>query len=256
MIHARLNQLASLLYPATCVGCEVSLSSSPKIVDEEFRSNWCDDCWVLLPEAWLQGCPKCGALIKRPESFGDRCALCHDIPLRFDSAVTLGNYQGLLKRMVLEFKRDMNESLAFQLGRLLGVRMNQHDFSDHADILLPVPIHWRRRFKRGFHAAGVIAEGVRSMTGVPIGDGLLSCVRLTQKQGTLTGPKRFSNVKDAFKLRPLVSLEGARIVIVDDVMTSGATLSELAKTLKKAGAESVHCAVVARGTGNYRTTAH
>lgn len=159
----------------------------------------------------------------------------------------------MLKRMVLELKRDMNESHAFQLGRLLGCRLMHQEFCDQVDLLVPVPIHWRRRFKRGFHAAAVIAEGVRMTTGIAVGDGLMRCERLTEKQGTLTGPKRFANVKDAFTLKPMVSVAGTRIVIVDDVMTSGATLSELAKTLRKAGALSVHCAVVARGTGNQRT---
>jgi len=80
----------------------------------------------------------------------------------------------------------------------------------------------------------------------------LRCERLTEKQGTLTGQKRFRNVKNAFQLRPLVSVAESRIVVVDDVMTSGATLSELAGLLKKAGAASVHCAVLARGTGNFK----
>lgn len=254
VFHQRLNQIVSLVYPAACVGCEQSLSRTPKLVDEEFQSNWCDDCWVLLPEAWQRGCPKCGAFIKRPETFGDRCALCHDMPLKFDSSVSLGNYQGMLKRLVLDLKRDMNELLSFQLGRLLGMRLMQQEFFDQADILIPVPIHWRRRFQRGFHAAAVIAEGVSSTADIAVGNGLVSCERLTEKQGTLSGPKRFANVKDAFKLRPMASVEGANVVIVDDVMTSGATLGELAKMLKKAGAESVHCAVVARGTGKYRSS--
>ena len=253
MFQQRLSQMASLFYPAACVGCEQSLTRAPKLVDEDFQSTWCDDCWVRLPESWQRGCPKCGAFIKRPDSFGDRCALCRDVPLTFDSAVALGNYQGMLKRLVLDLK-NANEQLAFQLGRLLGLRLMQQEFFDHADILLPVPIHWQRRFQRGFHAAAVIAEGVHAITGVPIGERLVCCDHLTKKQGTLTGPQRFANVKNAFKLRPLVSVKGSSIVIVDDVMTSGATLGELAKMLKKAGAESVDCAVVARGTGNYQTS--
>ena len=251
MIRERLNRIASLLYPATCVSCSEPLTRSPKLVDGGFETNWCDSCWVQLPDVWQRGCPTCGAFITRPEVYSDHCALCRDVPLRFDASISLGNYQGLLKAMVLELKRGGRESLALQLGRLLGARLLRQEFFDSADLLLPVPIHWRRRLVRGFHAAGVIAEGVRSSTGLPIGD-VLQCQRLTEKQGTLTGQKRFRNVKNAFQLRPLVSVEGSRIVVVDDVMTSGATLSELANVLKKAGAKSVHCAVVARGTGNFK----
>lgn len=252
MIREQLNRMASLLYPATCVGCKESLSRLPMHVEDGFEENWCDDCWVQLPEPWQPGCPKCGSLIARPGTFGDTCALCKDVPLRFDSAVALGNYQGMLKRLVLDLKRDLNESLTWQLGRLLGQRLKRHDFFANADLLLPVPIHWKRRWKRGFHAAGVIAEGVCSTTGVSVGEKMVSCQRLTEKQGTLSGQKRFDNVKNAFELRPLVSVEGSNIVIVDDVMTSGATLGELARMLKKSGAASVHCAVLARGTGVFR----
>ena len=253
MFREPLLQMASLIYPATCVGCDEPLDKLPKQVDVGFQSNWCDGCWIRLPEPWERGCPKCGSFIKRPDAFEDRCALCRDLSLRFDSAVALGNYHGMLKRMVLDFKRDMNEMFAFQLGRLLGLKLMQQEFFDDVDFLIPVPIHWRRRFQRGFHAAGVVAEGVHSITGVPVECGMLCCERLTEKQGTLTGQKRFRNVKDAFKLKPLVTVDGSRIVIVDDVMTSGATLSELANVLQKSGAESVSCAVVARGMGGRRS---
>ena len=247
----RLNQITSLLYPATCVCCESSLLRPPKLVDDDFASNWCDDCWTQLPESWCRGCPRCAALIARPVEGDERCSLCRDASFRFDGSVSVGNYQGMLKRLVLDLKGSMNESLTLQLGRVLGDRILRREELKSVDLLVPVPIHWRRRFSRGFHAAGVIAEGVRSMTGIAIGD-VLKCERLTEKQGTLTGAKRFSNVKGAFVLRSLVSLEGSRIVLVDDVMTSGATLSELAKVLKKAGAASVHCAILARGTGGFK----
>ena len=190
-----------------------------------------------------------------PDEFEDRCALCRDLPLQFDSTTALGNYHGMLKRLVLELKRDMNESLAFQLGRLLGGRLMEKEFADQIDFLVPVPIHWSRRFKRGFHAAGVIAEGVKATTRLRIQSGIIKCQRLTRKQGTLTGPMRFSNVKHAFKLRPLTTVHGSSIVIIDDVMTSGATLSELARMLKREGASQVFGAVVARGTGNYKAMA-
>jgi len=88
-------------------------------------------------------------MITRPVAYSDHCALCRDTPLRFDASISLGNYQGLLKRMVLELKRG-REPLTYQLGRLLGARLMQQEYFDAADLLVPVPIHWRRRFVRGF----------------------------------------------------------------------------------------------------------
>lgn len=252
MLLEGLNQITSLLYPATCIACECSLAKSPKRVEDGFADHWCDDCWGQLPESWCRGCPTCAAMIRRPLGGDGRCSLCRDTAFRFAAATSVGNYQGLLKRLVLDLKGSKNEALTFQLGRLLGDRLLRSESpAGGFDLLVPVPLHWRRRFARGFHAAGVIAEGVRSATGFAIGE-VLQCQRLTDKQGTLTGQRRFSNVKGAFGLRPLVSVEGSRVVLVDDVMTSGATLSELAGVLKKAGAVSVHCAVLARGTGAFK----
>jgi ComF family protein len=251
LFFEHLKRAATILYPPTCVSCEVSIDENAgRPVDKAFAETWCDDCWQRLPESWQRGCPKCGSLTKRPEVFEDRCALCRDLKLLFDSAAALGNYHGLLKELVLRMKRDMHEPLAQQLGCLLGHRLAQHDFFDQADCLVPVPIHRRRRFLRGFHAAQVIAEGVKSTSGIRICSNLIRCVRLTEKQGTLAGKKRFTNVKDAFEISSLVTVKDASVVLVDDVMTSGATLSELADLLKKAGARSVHAAIVARGIGS------
>ena len=256
MLLGRLNQISALLYPATCIACQCSLAKAPKHVDDPFASNWCDDCWAQLPDSWCQGCPTCAAMIRRPLGSDGCCSLCREMAYRFEGVTSVGNYQGLLKRLVLDLKGGKNEALSFQLGRLLGDRLRRQaevdvESQDSPALLVPVPLHWRRRFARGFHAAGVIAEGVRATTGFAIAE-VLQCQRLTDEQGTLTGPRRFSNVKGAFQMRPLVSVDGSRVVLVDDVMTSGATLSELAGVLKKAGAVSVRCAVLARGTGAFK----
>lgn len=254
MIFKHLKHAVALLYPPVCLGCEASIDEThASEITESFADHWCDECWQRLPDFEPSGCPQCGSIIKRPKEFGDRCGLCREIKLHFGSAVALGNYQGLLKQLVLKMKHDMHEPIAHQLGRLLGHRMEKQNFIGDADCLVPVPIHWRRRFARGFHASQVIAEGVQATTGIKACHNLMRCVRLTEKQGTLAGQKRFSNVKDSFEMNALVSVKDAAIVLIDDVMTSGATLSELAKLLRKSGARSVRVAVLARGTGSRPT---
>ncbi len=165
----------------------------------------------------------------------------------------MGSYSGLLKQMILQMKRDMDEPLGFHLGRLLGSRLLHSGVLENVDILVPVPIHWRRLLKRGFHAAHVIAEGVSSLSQPKVRN-LVRCRRLTKKQGKLTGNNRFKNVKDSFALKPLTNVADAHVLIVDDVMTSGATLNEMAKTLLQAGAAEVKTAVVGRATGNNPVT--
>ncbi len=246
------HSLVSLIYPATCLGCESRIVATDSNVDSEFGQQFCGPCWKALPNHRNDGCPKCGSYIKRPVTFGDRCALCFDSRLHFGRNVSVGSYRGLLKLLILRTKRDMDEVLALHIGRMLGHRLSHSGFAKTADMLVPVPIHWWRRLKRGFHASHVIAEGAASVLRIPVQNNLLSCKRLTQKQGKLTGHKRFENVKNSFGLKSLTRVDGANIVIIDDVMTSGATISELAKILKKAGAAQVNSAVAGRATGNYQ----
>ena len=249
------SALVSLVYPATCLGCEASIDAiENEQVDSSFADQFCADCWKRLPTGPSNGCPKCGSFIKRPVTFGDRCALCFDTRFHFGRNVAMGSYRGLVKHLILRMKRDMDEVLAIHIGRLLGERMQQNEVVRQADMLVPVPIHWRRRIKRGFHASQVLAEGLSMAARIPVQRNLISCQRLTEKQGKLTGNKRSENVKNAFTLKPLTCIDGANILIVDDVMTSGATISELARILKKAGAAEVNSAVVGRATGNYQDT--
>jgi len=243
--------LVSLIYPATCLGCESRIDSFDSGVDAEFAQQFCAACWKALPHSTASGCPKCGSYIKRPVTFGDRCALCFDTQFHFGRNFSIGSYRGLLKLLILRTKRDMDEVLALHIGRMLGHRLNHSELATRADMLVPVPIHWRRRLKRGFHASQVIAEGVASVLQIPVQGNLLSCKRLTEKQGKLTGNKRFENVKNSFGLKSLTRVDGANVLIIDDVMTSGATLSELAKILKKAGAAEVNSAVAGRATASF-----
>ncbi len=270
MAHTpKFNNLFSLLFPPQCVCCRTQIRCNDWAVSEcsrsaisgvppadsgtrdarrEFASHWCEDCWGQLPDFDQIGCPTCSAVIPRPAAFGDRCAICLRADFKFTQCVALGNYEGLLKQLVVSFKGNYEEQLAIQLGKLLGYQLERYDFLPQVDFLLPVPTHWRRRLKRGFHGAGVVGEGVRAVTRVPVNNSLLSCKKLTQKQGMLSEPQRFANVKGGFQLNHWANVEGATIMLIDDVMTSGATLSEAANVLLKSGAKQVYAAVVARGT--------
>ena len=227
---------------------EFNLSPGEISQARETTQFWCRSCWDQLPDFSKIGCPTCGAFVHRPAEFNNRCSVCLNSNFKFSQCVALSNYEGLLKQLVVSFKGNYDEPLAVQLGKLLGYQLERHDFLSDVDFLLPIPTHWKRRFKRGFHAAGVIAEGVKTVTRIPIQDGLVSCQRMTEKQGMLSEPQRFANVKNGFKVNCLASVTGAKVLVIDDVMTSGATMSEVANELLKAGASEVFAGVVARGT--------
>jgi ComF family protein len=179
------------------------------------------------------------------------CALCHGSDLRFTKAIAVGNYQGLLQELIIRMKGQQDESIAIQLGQMLGYELLASDSSDFDplgyDLAIPVPSHWFRKLKRGFQAADVICESMCGLTGIKKSSSIVKAIRSTKKQGTLSSAGRVSNVRGAFSIRPTVPLAGKRVLIVDDVMTSGATTSEIARILITQGAEEVNVAVVARG---------
>jgi len=259
----KLNRnIATLLFPARCLGCREELgaaevrkllnSNPPKSngfdFEQSFGTHWCRDCWNKLNDN-SNRCRKCSATVFKQNPLNDRCQLCNGFDLRFESSISVGNYRGLLQDLVIRMKNQQDEQLAIQIGRLLGYQVLQSGFHDELNLVVPVPTHWWRRAKRGFHAADVVSQSVADCSNVPYSGHLLRCLRSTKKQGTLSTTGRFKNVRNAFGLAPRTSISGLTILLVDDVMTSGATTSEVARLLLRAGANKVFVGVIARGAG-------
>jgi len=126
---------------------------------------------------------------------------------------------------------------------------SRHPQTADADLMVPIPTHWKRRFlSNGFHAPSLIAQNVEKMTGIPQSQRILRAVKPTLKQGTLSRTARLKNVRDAFVCKHPGKVARRTVMLVDDVMTSGATMIEAARVLKRAGAKKVIVAVIARAT--------
>ncbi len=257
------KELFSLLYPARCLGCEEQLyesvsdqgdSQPPETNDCYTRqtlsfdtTNWCPACIEEIAGDLIDRCYSCGAQIRSNNQFGKKCRLCVKLDLRLDRAICVGNYRGLLQELVIRMKREKSDVLAIQLGRLTGQLIPKFEVPEDVDFLVPVPMSWSRKFTTGFQASAVIAKGIRMELGTPKVSSVIRCLRKTKKQGRLSTTARFANVKGAFEISARADVKNKSILLVDDVMTSGATLSEIAKLLKRSGAKEVFAAVIARG---------
>ncbi|MFK7766705.1 MAG: ComF family protein [Mariniblastus sp.] len=253
--------LITLLFPAKCLGCETELSDSDGLFEsgtaenlslgfdflQAFDHHWCRDCWRELNVGTEKSCIKCGATSKYSNPYEDSCALCHGLDLRFEQAVSIGNYRGMLQELVIQMKNQHLEQMAIQLGNILGYQIVNADFFDDIDLVVPIPTHWWRRARRGFHGAEVLAESVANACQLPVSNHALGVSRSTKKQGTLSNAGRFKNVRNAFTVRHKASVNGRTVLLVDDVMTSGATASEAARILLHEGAAKVYVGVIARG---------
>ena len=163
------------------------------------------------------------------------------------SVFALGNYIDALRATIVEIKRDFSDIKAHQLGLLLAEQFELKHRLNYIDCVVHVPSHWRRRWnRRGFEPAAVLASGFCAATGLPLRRRALRCVKYVEKQSKMTPNQRIKNVKKTFMVRRSAKLQDLRVLLVDDVMTSGATAVECVNELKKAGVRSVQVAVAAR----------
>ena len=232
-----------LLFPPHCTFCGVALARCST------DALLCCTCKSGLTPRLDQVCQRCCASLPNHFIADKDCPHCRGRRFHFESVTSIGNYREQLREAVLRLKLSVNEPLMWSMGRLLADRIRRTVSDFEARTLVSVPIHWTRRFSRGINQSEILTASIAHALRIPAEDRLLVCRRKTKKQGTLGAAERTRNVKGAFAICSGFDVSGGRILLVDDVMTTGATASEVAKVCKKGGAASVKVAVVARATG-------
>lgn len=209
--------------------CLLCSDSSPSWV--------CDACLRSLPAATTQSCPQCAAASKD----GEVCGGCLANPPDFDESVAAFHYQFPVDQLLHRYKYGAHLALSsFFVERLWQAAATRIA----PDVVVAIPLSRERLAERGFNQAAVLADGVARRLGVSTDHGLLRRVRHTQPQAKLEWASRQANVKDAFVA--VGNVQGKRVALLDDVMTTGATLNEAARVLKQRGATRVIAWVVAR----------
>jgi ComF family protein len=235
-----------LLYPPRCVYCGADLFGHQHV--------WllCGDCLAKLgPEQW-RGCRRCGGEVRDDPPASDGCESCRNTTMWFDSVTPLGNYHAGLREVVLRMKQTAHDPLTTAIGHLLANRRQEHLTDARPDVIVPIPMFWSRRLRRGKNSPETLARCLAKSLGVPMRTSILARRRNTLPQAGLAPSRRFENVRGAFRVRRPDAVQGVRVLLVDDVLTTGATCSEAAKMLKRAGAAMVAVAVVARAQGQLR----
>jgi ComF family protein len=238
------GQGLDLLLPPRCACCDTELTA---LADHLLL---CDDCQGLLGPIDWRFCHRCGSPITAKEATAKRCERCRTRRLHFDAAVSLGAYRDHLRDAVLRMKRPAGRTLAVAMGRLFQLRRGGDVVSLHPNLIIPVPMHWRRRWVQGSNSPDLLAECLASSLGIPVEAGVLRRQRNTIPQANLPPKQRFANVRGAFLVRSGYDLAGRHVLLVDDILTTGATCSEAARVLKAAGVAQVTVAVLARAVGD------
>jgi len=227
-----------LLFPGICGVCGRSI-----LADD---NGFCSECRSALTTDPHPTCPRCAASVGPHISVLDGCTLCRDLHFRFEKVFRLGPYDGLLREMILRMKYSEGETLAEMIGGLWAEHAENRLREVAADVVIPVPLHWWRRWRRGYNQSDALAIMLASRLKLPCRTGWLRRIRHTPQQTLQTLTDRKANVRGAFRARFTARLRGKKVLLVDDVLTTGSTCHEAARALCETGATQVVVAVLAR----------
>lgn len=255
-----IDSLFSVVFPTRCSICGGEVANAGGL-------GVCRQCWSGV-EGWEGiSCERCGLPVaseRAADAVQVLCGACLAKNPPFDLARTFGIYRGNLRLLVLQLKFRRRERLGRRLGALLADACTEIRSAGNAESLLivPVPLFHSRERERGYNQARLLAEGLkRCLDRTPAGrnlkiaTGLLVRTRATLPQAGLGFQARSENVRNAFAVEKPELAAGRQVILVDDVMTTGATLSACAAALKKQGAAKVYAVAMARATPQFPDTA-
>jgi competence protein ComFC len=232
-----LRGLVSLFYPANCDLCGAAVARGEYL---------CPACEEKAPRIAPPFCAKCSDPFSGAIDQEFTCANCAHRSLEFDAAVSAYQSRGIVRVIILRFKYGRALHLRHAIGRWLLRAMNDTRLHSRTfDIIVPVPLHPARLRERGFNQAELLARIVSAETNVRLLPALKR-IRYTTTQTAFDRLERMENLRNAFRLRRNMAVRDLRVLLVDDVLTTGSTLSECARVLRAAGAQSVHAITAAR----------
>lgn len=232
-----LTAILDLIFPPVCLTCKSILAPDERYV--------CDVCISNISYINAPLCTICGRPFFTRDDERRLCGGCIISQPPFDSARALGAYGNQLLKLIHFFKYYERTYLSPLLGRLM-TRRDYPDFDPEGfDLIVPVPLHKKRFFERGYNQALLLCQGLKRGWGIPVNHTDLIRTRWTEPQVKLSPKERIKNVKGAFEVKGDI-FPKKRVILVDDVFTTGATVKECAKVLKKAGAEYVGVLTLSR----------
>jgi ComF family protein len=237
---ALLRRAFHAVLPVACASCGVALKGDP-------IPFFCRSCWSSIAPFKGPCCPVCGQPFKSDQTLlhspAHRCADCRRRRPAFTRAWSLYPYVPPLQEAIQLFKYKKKISLANALGSLIDSALLD---APEVDAVVPVPLHVTRLREREYNQALLLADRFCRTRRLPLSFDNLVRTRPTQPQTDLTRPQRLGNLRTAFAARRPEELKGRRLMLIDDVFTTGATVNECAKVMRKAGASQVYVVTLAR----------
>ncbi|UWZ85719.1 ComF family protein [Occallatibacter riparius] len=250
VLRSPLDAAGSALFPSCCALCGSPL---PRLSSVPI----CDVCWVEMPALSGVACVRCGDPLPSAEEARPRdgmCRACFNVPPDFERAVAYGVYEERMREAIHALKYDRLHPAARRLGGMLAQAILKLNGVAPAELLvIPVPLHRSKKKERGFNQALALAEyaiaalkSTRPEWKLKLETKALLRARLTKSQAGLTTRQRRLNMRAVFEVADTGAVNGRDVLLVDDILTTGATARSAARALKRAGAKSVWVATLAR----------
>lgn len=211
------------------------------MIPEDGPNQLCENCLEKLHLFRDPTCPGCGGIL---DGVLEKCSLCmREEPRIWSGAFALFPLTGDGRHLIHLFKYRNNPEVARAAGLLAANKLKSGNFTP--DIIVPTPLHWTRKLRRGYNQAEIFAEMISHFSGIPV-EKVLTRVKRTRQQAKLNREERKINLSGAFSLKKGANLKKRDILLVDDVMTTGATLHAAAEQLLANDAGNVYIMVMAR----------
>ena len=235
----RIGALLDLIWPRTCEGCGGRVG--------ETAQHFCWDCVASLPLIEMPFCSRCGDPVTGTITRDYVCSACVDREPAFDRARSALRFRGIIKDVLHRFKYSAATHLSGDLATMLHACVQTHYGRQPIDAVVYVPLHAVKQRARTYNQARLLAGELARLMRLPLADGCLARGRDTGTQTHLSARERMRNVRGAFLVHNAGWVHGRNFLLVDDVMTTGATVNEVSRVLKEAGAAAVYVVTVARG---------
>jgi len=240
------DAVVSVFFPAGCRICERLLTTSSRV-------PICDECLQSFERVPSMLCEVCGRPLPGLAQNAEQllmCPACRDKTYAFDRARSFALYQGTLVRAILLLKFEHIEPLGTWFAQRLADLVGTEGDRLAADVVVPVPLHRERERERGYNQAALISKPLARRLQLPHKAVLLVRTRARPDKQVLSLEERWESVRGAFATRPGSQVDNLRVLLVDDVLTTGATLDACARALREAGAKSVAGLTIARAVRN------
>lgn len=231
MLRKFVNALVDIVYPKTCLACKRELKGITCV-----DNLVCIECWGKIKRNPPPFCCSCGRHLGKPVT-KNICPACVRKQLHFDRAFSPCAYEGVIKELIHAFKYQGKDYLGNTLTRLMIEFIEDYNLPmDFLDLVIPVPLHKTRLREREFNQAHILSEHIANKFNKKLSHDTLRRMRLTKSQTELEPGARLLNVRGSFSAAKTEDIKSKNILLVDDVLTTGATCSEAALALKGAGA--------------------